>query len=396
MSTREFVGNSGNRRPEPPSFPAGARGIELEVSAAPTAQTASQPSFPSRRRSPRLPFLRACPRGVRCRRACTLCAPRDRPVERPIYFADAGTIAIGSELALEARRKSPACNLQQLPGRHVAEYELRRWQFIPSDSHLVVCDDFSPERTQIRRQSIRDALRTAASQRPANGVGGDAQHQSKRRARHALQRQHGMRRQPRKQRARRDRENISARSRTRNAWRAVQTGPWRSDVVAIAADFPARTARRSASPLPTAASVERTLRNPGRGSRPSRRCRVPKRRQRHRPEDVPAARLDEPIPIHVRRAAGCEKRANPHPWDELRSTTSWTNPGKVSAAERAPPPMVSCASSTSTERPVCATVIAAANPFGPEPTTMASYSVWLDEMGTLPTMRAGDSCQRAG
>ena len=51
---------------------------------------------------------------------------------------------------------------------------------------------------------------------------------------------------------------------------------------------------------------------------------------------------------------------------------SWTKPGSVSSAERDPPPIVSAASSTRTERPARARAIAAARPFGPEPTTTAS------------------------
>ena len=54
---------------------------------------------------------------------------------------------------------------------------------------------------------------------------------------------------------------------------------------------------------------------------------------------------------------------------------SWTNPGSVSSAERTPPPAVASASNTVTCRPACASTIAAASPFGPDPMTMAS-GVW--------------------
>src|SRR5215210_3925931 len=57
----------------------------------------------------------------------------------------------------------------------------------------------------------------------------------------------------------------------------------------------------------------------------------------------------------------------------MAEPTSWTKPGRVSSAERAPPPTVSSASSTITERPLRASSTAAARPFGPEPTTTASY-----------------------
>src|SRR5690606_33058494 len=53
--------------------------------------------------------------------------------------------------------------------------------------------------------------------------------------------------------------------------------------------------------------------------------------------------------------------------------TSCTHPASVSSSLRSPPPGVSAPSSTSTDRPASATVIAAARPFGPEPITTASY-----------------------
>ena len=52
--------------------------------------------------------------------------------------------------------------------------------------------------------------------------------------------------------------------------------------------------------------------------------------------------------------------------------TSWTNPGSVSSADRAPPPTWSARSSTVTAWPARAIVIAAASPFGPLPMTTAS------------------------
>src|ERR1700690_4043942 len=56
-------------------------------------------------------------------------------------------------------------------------------------------------------------------------------------------------------------------------------------------------------------------------------------------------------------------------------------PGSVSSAERVLPPIVSCASSTRTECPACAIVIAAESPLGPDPTTNASN--WRLEDGTI-------------
>ena len=47
----------------------------------------------------------------------------------------------------------------------------------------------------------------------------------------------------------------------------------------------------------------------------------------------------------------------------------------ISAADRVPPPGVSAASSTSTFQPARASTTAAISPFGPEPTTITSYSM---------------------
>src|SRR6516225_2027009 len=55
---------------------------------------------------------------------------------------------------------------------------------------------------------------------------------------------------------------------------------------------------------------------------------------------------------------------------------SWTKPGRVSSVERAPPPTVSLASSTRTDSLAWARRIAAASPFGPAPTTTASYDTF--------------------
>src|SRR6266700_260039 len=62
---------------------------------------------------------------------------------------------------------------------------------------------------------------------------------------------------------------------------------------------------------------------------------------------------------------------------------SWRNPGRVSSAVRQPPPMVSSASSTWTDQPDSASSTAAARPFGPDPTTTASYRPALLTIGTL-------------
>src|SRR5690606_1047921 len=57
----------------------------------------------------------------------------------------------------------------------------------------------------------------------------------------------------------------------------------------------------------------------------------------------------------------------------MAEQTSCLKPGRVNALVRVPPPIVSAPSTIKVESPCCCSVIAAANPFGPEPTIMASY-----------------------
>src|SRR5438132_1695642 len=68
--------------------------------------------------------------------------------------------------------------------------------------------------------------------------------------------------------------------------------------------------------------------------------------------------------------------------------TSCTNPGRVSSAERTPPPITSDASITCTDRPARARVMAAARPFGPAPTTTASSTCFpsAESVHTTPRL----------
>src|SRR5215212_6399554 len=68
------------------------------------------------------------------------------------------------------------------------------------------------------------------------------------------------------------------------------------------------------------------------------------------------------------------KTGEAYPKGWMAEPRSWMKPGSVISAERVPPPTVSLASSTATERPLRASSTAAARPFGPAPTTTASYA----------------------
>src|SRR5690606_27972609 len=57
----------------------------------------------------------------------------------------------------------------------------------------------------------------------------------------------------------------------------------------------------------------------------------------------------------------------------MAEQTSCLKPGRVNSFVRIPPPMVSAPSTINVENPCRCKVIAAANPFGPEPIIIASY-----------------------
>src|SRR5215208_6802205 len=81
--------------------------------------------------------------------------------------------------------------------------------------------------------------------------------------------------------------------------------------------------------------------------------------------------------IHSRpcsSSGSVRKNGEAYPRGCMAEPRSWTKPGSVSSQERVPPPTVSSASSTATERPARASCTAAASPFGPAPTTTASYA----------------------
>src|SRR5450432_4216590 len=58
----------------------------------------------------------------------------------------------------------------------------------------------------------------------------------------------------------------------------------------------------------------------------------------------------------------------------MAEQTSCLKPGNVRASVLIPPPMLLFASNNITDSPACCNVMAAASPFGPDPTTTASYS----------------------
>ena len=75
-----------------------------------------------------------------------------------------------------ARRQGVASNVQQLTRRDVGEGNVRIRQ--PAD--LMAGLNGASERSQVRRQQVRQHLRAAGDDGPANRVPGRHQHQRKR------------------------------------------------------------------------------------------------------------------------------------------------------------------------------------------------------------------------
>ena len=99
-------------------------------------------------------------------------------------------------------------------------------------------------------------------------------------------------------------------------------------------------------------------------------------------------------PCSSSRSVRKNGEARPSGW--TAEHTSWRKPSSVSGSVRAPPPGTGCASRTSTDRPRIASAMAAARPFGPEPTTTTScFILALPSAGpTLAGRRVGAARSR--
>ena len=98
--------------------------------------------------------------------------PRNRLAQGPIYFEDAGTVAVTLQLPAEGRLNLFAANTQQLPGGHIQERQIRMAQ-LSQREHTRVGGNRAPSFLQAGQERIRDGLRAALRNGPAHGVGGN-------------------------------------------------------------------------------------------------------------------------------------------------------------------------------------------------------------------------------
>ena len=117
--------------------------------------------------------------------------PGDRAIKGEVKLEDARPIAIALQSALVSGWQARTRDAQQLTWRDIAQHNacgrkhLKRFDFHSSD-------DFASQRAQIGSHRVHNLLRSAARQRPANGVSQRSQHQSCRRASCPVKRQHGV------------------------------------------------------------------------------------------------------------------------------------------------------------------------------------------------------------
>jgi hypothetical protein len=90
-------------------------------------------------------------------------------------------------------RHTVAGHSQKLARRHIAQHQTRRRQ-LRQRLDPFARDDLSAERAKVRRQRVGDTLRTAARDRPTDGVRGDDQAQPVPGGREEIERHHAVRR----------------------------------------------------------------------------------------------------------------------------------------------------------------------------------------------------------
>ncbi len=118
--------------------------------------------------------------------------PRDGPAQGPIQFEDTGAVSISLK-SLPVRSGQPvAGNREQAPGTQVAKGDCGLRQFVeiadtPAGGH------FAAERSKIRREGVRNALRSATRDGPTRNVSCRAEHQTDGRRGWPVERQHRMR-----------------------------------------------------------------------------------------------------------------------------------------------------------------------------------------------------------
>ena len=165
---------------------------------------------------------------------------------------------------------------------------------------------------------------------------------------------------------------------SRNGWRGRRIGRRMSRKSASPRSRKGRSSRSYAGPSsPSSRAVSSRLRRSSAGSSSSRGCASAISGSSHC------------TPQRSRASSRQKGESAPIGW--MPEQRSWTKPGSMSSADRAPPPISSAASSTRTEMPARASSIAALSPFGPAPTTMASGTA--GRAALQPSCGCATSCQ---
>ena len=239
--------------------------------------------------------------------------------------------------------------------------------------------DLAAGRPQLRHERIGEDAGAAADHRPADRVGVRSQHEPERRGQRPIEREHRMGRDPGEQRTSLVAiEAVAGQPSADHSAGQPETGQrqgmprhvddWSEELGRQLLRRPARAARRA---------VARRAHRPRR-ARPRWPPRIARARRPGRRRADGRSGASGWISSTPRAARSIvRKNGEATVSGRIVEQTSWRNPGRVSSAVRVPPPGVSAASYTRTERPARARVMAAARPLGPAPTTIASSSAVL-------------------
>ena len=297
-------------------------------------------------------------------------------VERPVELEDARPVAVAPEPARVARpaARSPA---SRSSCRGVTSSSVGPAASAARRATRPICpvSISPPSERRCGGERVGQALRAAARHGPADGVRAHRQHDAEGGA--------GGRCAATASSARSSRPAARARARPRSAsapspprsgarwrrsapaasgWRGGRSGPRISLISASAL----RDERLEQPPV----GLARRGRGRPRSAPPSARASRPSRRR----AGAPAAPRGGPARGRARRAAGCSGTARRAPargpWSRCRARSPEASAPRSGSRRRS----VSAPSSTVTRRPARASTIAAARPFGPEPTTTASVA----------------------
>ena len=200
-----------------------ARGVERRVLRQQHERTFGMPAFPRGTLGCGDLVERAA--DVHCRRPpARLGGPRNRRRERPVDFEHPHAVSVPLQLSPVRRRQAMARNPEKRRRRQIAQ-DCAGVRQLVDGRHRCTGHNLSAERPQVRHERIGQVLRAPAWKHPPGQVRGRPEHESERCRDGVLERQHPVRGQPGKERAR---VGVGERARRESACRPDRRNPNRA------------------------------------------------------------------------------------------------------------------------------------------------------------------------